>query len=54
MATLLACTWNPDLLERIGLAPAEEEMKRGDLNGDKLFTISDVMEICKILARQAK
>ncbi len=36
-----------------GKAPTEEEMTRGDLDGDKRFTISDVMEICKILARQA-
>ncbi len=36
-----------------GKAPTEDEMRRGNLDGDMAFTIGDVMEICKILARKA-
>ena len=36
-----------------GKEPMEDEMLRGNLDGDNAFTINDVMEICKILARKA-
>lgn len=38
---------------RIKCMPTGDELERGNLDGDDTITISDVMEICKILARRA-
>ncbi|MCI8360676.1 MAG: hypothetical protein HFE86_04985, partial [Clostridiales bacterium] len=36
-----------------GKTPTAGELLAGNLDGDDQFTIGDVMEICKILARKA-
>ena len=32
--------------------PTDDEMARGDVNEDGFFTITDVMAICKIIAKR--